>query len=247
MEYFQLIVSAIVCYLISTLIHELGHIIYGLLNHWKLFMLVVGPVKFYRKSIEAKIKIGIEKNLTLWCGAGGTLPPYKSDENFKTWANILIAGPIASIIFSVMMLPLFIVHKTFFTLLLCLMPLAMGIMCLLPLKMKTGLLYNDGTRYRRIKSAGPEALEEKAIFQLMEITMFEGLSALYPQELIDPLLHSKDYEFNYYGYYYSYINAKNNGNLNEADMQLSNMKKIKDKVPKLIIDDCKIDEQSKTL
>lgn len=239
MEYVLLILSAFACYIIATLIHELGHIIYGLANHWKLFMLVVGPVKLYRTSIEAPIKIGIEKNITLWCGAGGTLPQHKSDENLKIWANILIAGPITSIVFSLLLLPLFIVYKSIFLLMLCLMPLAMGIMCLLPLKMKTGLLYNDGTRYRRLKSAGQEALEEKAIFQLMEITVFDGSNPTYPQELIEPLLHSKDYEFNYYGYYYSYVNAKNKQEQDEADRQLANMEKIRDKVPKLIIDDCK--------
>lgn len=43
MEYIILIISIFICYLLATAIHELGHIICGLLNHWKLFMLAIGP------------------------------------------------------------------------------------------------------------------------------------------------------------------------------------------------------------
>lgn len=99
MEYVLLIISAIICYLLSALIHELGHIICGLLNHWKLFMLVVGPIKFYRDTINSKIKIGIEKNVILWSGVGGTFPVKRSKDNINVWSKILLSGPLTSIIF----------------------------------------------------------------------------------------------------------------------------------------------------
>lgn len=240
MEYIVLIISIIGCYFISALIHELGHIIYGLINHWKLFMLVVGPIKIYRENINSKLKIGIEKNITLWCGVGGTFPIKKSEDNIKVWARILLAGPLTSITFGILMLPLFFHTKNIILLMLSLMPIAMGIMCIIPMKMKTGLLYNDGTRYKRLKNGGQEQLEEMSIFQLSEITIFDGEDILFPEILIVPLLDSKDYELNYYGYYYSYKNAMRANKLDEANMQLSNMEKIKGKVPKIIIDDCKI-------
>ena len=50
MKIITILVSIILGYLVSTLIHELGHVVCGLLHHWKLFVLVVGPVKFYRES-----------------------------------------------------------------------------------------------------------------------------------------------------------------------------------------------------
>lgn len=124
---------------------------------------------------------------------------------------------------------------------LSLMPIAMGIMCIIPMNMKTGLLYNDGTRYKRIKNGGQEELEEKAIFQLIEMNILDGEDAVYPPTLINSLINSKDNELKYYGYYYSYKNAKKNNNLEEIKVQLSNMKKIQNKVPKIIIDDCKIE------
>lgn len=81
MEIIIYIVGALICYLVSTMIHEMGHVACGLLHHWKLYMLVVGPVKLYRETMDSKLKIGIEKNPILWCGVGGTLPQKESEEN----------------------------------------------------------------------------------------------------------------------------------------------------------------------
>ncbi len=49
-----------------------------------------------------------------------------------------MAGPFTSIVFGILMLPVFIVTKNVIVLLLCLMPIAMGVMCIIPMKMKTG-------------------------------------------------------------------------------------------------------------
>ncbi|MFR5265459.1 hypothetical protein [Clostridium sp.] len=82
----------------------------NLINHWKLFMLIVGPIKIYRENINSKVKIGIEKNITLWCA----FPIKKSEDNIKVWARILLAGPLTSIIFGILMLPLFFHTKNIF-------------------------------------------------------------------------------------------------------------------------------------
>ena len=238
MEIILLLLGFVGCYIVATLIHELGHVVCGLCNRWKLFMLVVGPLKLYRETLDSPIKLGIEKNIVMWCGVGGTFPTTKSENNIKIWAKVLLAGPFTSIIFGLIMIPVFVVTKNIFVLMLCLMSIAMGAMCIIPMKMKTGLLYNDGTRYKRIRSGGQEELEEKAIFKLIEISMLEGEDATYPDDLIKPLLESKDNELKYYGYYYSYSNAKKAGNLDDCEYYKSKMEELKDKVPKVIIEDC---------
>ena len=238
----KILLSAVICYFLSAMIHELGHVICGLLNHWKFFLLIVGPIKIYREKMESKIKIGIEKNIVLWGGVGGTLPTTKSEDNIKIWSKILLAGPLASIFFGILIFPLFLLSKNLFLMMLSLMPISMGIMCIVPMKMKTGLLYNDGTRYKRIKSGGQEEAEERSLFLLLEKTLFDKDESLYPKELIEPLLISKDYELNYYGYYYSYCNAMKEKNAKQAEKQLSNMEMIKSKVPKAIIEDCRIED-----
>lgn len=198
MKIITILISVVICYLLSSLIHESGHVICGLLHHWKLYMLVVGPLKLYRESMDSKIKIGIEKNPIVWCGVVTAL-------------------------------------------LLCLMPLAMGTVCIIPMKMKTGLLYNDGTRYKRLQNGGQEGAEERSIFQLLEISLFGREDVIYPTNLVEPLLSSADPEFNYYGYYYAYINAMRKNNTETANLQLENMQKIRGTVSKVVVDDCKIE------
>jgi len=236
----QLFFGWIAAYLISTLVHELGHVICGLCHGWKLYMLVVGPMKIYRKKLDSPIRIGIEKNPILWFGVGGTLPPSKSEENIRTWAKILLAGPVASIILGIVAGIGLIFWRNIFMLLLCFTPIAMGVMCAVPMKIKTGILYNDGTRYKRLTRGGQEGLEEKALFQLVEISVFGGDAPVYPNDLLAPLIASKDIELNYYGFYYSYVNALRDHNAEEMKIQLDHMESIRDKVPKTIVKDCPI-------
>lgn len=238
MEVIVFIIVAVVCYLASAVIHEMGHVLCGLLHHWKLFMLVIGPVKLYRESMDSKLKVGIEKNPSLWAGAGGTLPQKESEENIEIWGKILLAGPFTSILFGILMLPVFIVTKSMTVLLLCLMPIAMGAMCIIPLKMKTGILYNDGTRYKRLRNGGQEGAEERALFKLIEVSLFGGNEAIYPAELVEPLLASVDPDLQYYGYHYSYLNAIRQDRPDAAEEQRSNMESIRNKVAKAIVDDC---------
>jgi len=240
MELILFIVVAIICYLVSALIHEMGHVVCGLLHHWKLYMLVVGPMKLYRETMDSKIKIGIEKNPILWGGVGGTLPAKASEENVKVWGKIILAGPLTSIVFGVLMIPLVIITESIMVDLLCLMPIGMGAACIIPMKIKTGLLYNDGTRYKRLQSGGQEGAEERAIFKLIEVSLFGGEEVIYPEDLVEPLLASTDPDFQYYGYYYAYVNAVRRNRPDEVQVQLANMESIRGKVAKIIVDDCKI-------
>lgn len=240
MEILLFIVGALICYFISAMIHEMGHVVCGLLHYWKLYMLVVGPLKFYRENMDSKLKIGIEKNLILWGGVGGTLPVKENEENIKAWARILLAGPLTSIVFGILIFPICVITKSIFALLLCMMPLAMGVMCIIPMKMKTGLLYNDGSRYKRLHSGDQEGAEERAIFQLIEASLFGGEDCIYPMDLVEALLASEDPDFQYYGYYYAYVNATRQNCKEEAEEQLNNMESIRNKVAKFIVSDCKI-------
>ena len=75
---------------------------------------------------------------------------------------------------------------------------------------------------------------------MTEIGLLGGEDVIYPADLVEPLLASKDLEINYYGYYYAYRNAVRNGNEEEANLQLGNMERIKGKISKVIVEDCKI-------
>lgn len=233
----QIFGMGIVAYFCSTLVHEGGHVLCGILHNWKLYLLVVGPFKLYRENLEdKKVKFGIEKNPLLWCGVGGTLPREKSEENIKTFSKILLAGPFASIGMGIIMFVVFLLHHSLFLLMLALVPIAMGISCILP-GVKTGILYNDGSRYLRIKRGGQESAEEKAVLEAIEVSLFDA-NGTYSQEGIDAMTSSKDLEFQYMGFYYAYLNAKKDQDQAGVEAQLANMERIRGKVPKMVEEDC---------
>jgi hypothetical protein len=225
-------------YWISAVIHELGHVIVGLAHGWKLFMFVVGPIGIKRK--EDKLQLYFEKNVVLWFGVGGTLPVKNDIDNIKVWSKILLGGPIASLVTGILFLTIFIIYPNPVWLLFGAMPIGMGIVCLLPLKLKTGITYSDGARWSRLRDGGKGAAEETAVFKMTEYIHFGKDMSLLKKEDFEALLDAELPALRYYGYcyLYQYYDAKNDTeNKSKTFTELQNMKKD---VPKVIIDDCKL-------
>lgn len=236
----EVFIYATICYIVSGFVHELGHVLMGLINGWKFYMLVIGPFEWKRESPDEKIRFCFEKNMMMWGGMGGSYPVNKDKDNLKVWSNVLMAGPIVSIVMGIVMIPFAVLTESLFFTLLVAMPIGMGVACGLPLPLKTGFLYTDGGRWIRLKQGGQAAAEEKALFLLMENSMINGETSLPPEELINPLLNSEEPSFQYYGLYYHYLISKNYNNQQDMKYALNKMDEIKAKVPKLIIEDCKI-------
>ncbi len=203
---------AFIAYLVSTIVHEVGHVFCGLLNKWRFFMLVVGPFKLYREDINGKIRFGLEKDITLWGGCGGTFPGKKDESNVDIFARILIAGPLASLILGAVMMIVFFMTKHELTLMIGLVAIGEGIACILPMNIKTGILYNDGSRFKRIVKHGKEREEEKALLSILITGMLEGDDAVFEEETIKTLCSSEDADYKYYGLFYAYLNAGKENN-----------------------------------
>jgi len=239
MEVVIYILISIMCYLISGIIHELGHVIVGLANGWKFFLLVIGPLGI-KADEKGKIKCYFEKRIALWGGVGGTMPKQANVDNIKIWSNVLLGGPLISIIMGVIFLPLGIVTKNIVLLLLGAMPLGMGIVCGLPFPLKTGIMYTDGGRWSRLHKGGQEADEEIALFKLMENEITGGDFLSINLKSIESLIKSKEIGIKYYGYYYEFQYYKSRSNEEEMKLAIKNMENIKKKVPSIIVTDCKI-------
>jgi len=228
---------ALLCYLISATIHELGHAIVGLWNGWKLYILVIGPIGI-RRNEDDKLIFYLEKNPVLWGGVAGTAPATKNNDSIKIFSSILLGGPITSIIAGVVFLTICFFHFNLFWLLLGLMSISMGIVCLLPLK--TGIAYSDGKRWRRLRGGGQGEAEETSLFKILEYSQFGKDISLLQKADFEALLDAKLPSLRYYGYYYlyQYYDAKNDSdNKSKALTLLQNMKKD---IPKIIIDECKL-------
>lgn len=239
MEVIIYIMLALIAYWISGVIHELGHVIVGLLCGWKFYLLTVGPIGIKRNE-QGKIVLYFEKNIVLWGGVGATVPTNKNYDNINVWKKVLISGPIASLIMGVIFLPIGILTNSLFLTLLGAMPLGMGIISVLPLPLKTGIVYTDGKRWSRLKGKGQEFLEEKSLFLIMQNTIVDDDFTDIKYMDIQPLIKAKDYSYQYYGYYYSYRYFKKDGNDKKMHESIEHMNKLKNHVTKVIIEDCKI-------
>ena len=235
-EIILFVVLFIFTYFFSALVHELGHVLVGLANGWKLLILVIGPLGLKRKDEE--LVVYLEKNPVLWAGVGGTYPSEKNDDNIKIWSKILLAGPIASIISGIIFLIVNYFHYHIAWLMLGAVPIGMGVACLLPLK--TGLTYTDGKRWWRLMHGGQGAEEEKALFKMLEYDLFIKDKSLMKKQDFEALLDAKLPAIRYYGYYYLYQFSDVNNDLDHKAKALKVLNELKSKVPKIVVDDCKL-------
>lgn len=236
----KFLLYSIVCYFISGFIHEFGHVIVGLINGWKFYILVVGPLGI-KSDENGKIKFYFEKRITLWGGYGGTIPQSTKKDNLKIWSHVLLAGPLISIVVGAILLPIGIAAWNLFILLLGAMSISIGVMCIIPSKLKTGITYTDGTRWNRLRKGGQEADEEIALFKLMENQNTGGNLVESDYIFIESLINSKEKELKYYGYYYKYQFYKVKENETEMKFALESMEEMKSEMPSIIVTDCMIE------
>ena len=225
----------ILAYMASGIVHEGGHVVAGLMQGWKFLLMVVGPIKLYRDEND-KVKLGIEKNILYWFGIGGTLPRKKGDENIRKFAKILLAGPLASILFGLLCGMSLLFGVTIFRAMITLMPITMGIFCLIP-SFKTGILYSDGGRFLRIMKGGKTFAEEKALLDAVILDQCDP-EGRHEEEDIRTMMESEDKSFQYLGHYYAYLNSKKDFLQSEMTVHMVAMKNLAKEVPKSIIDMC---------
>lgn len=193
---------------LSLYIHELGHVLVGIVNGWRFMLFTVGPLKIYRPTSEEKMTISFEKNVMNWFGVGAVVPKGKSNDNLDIWAKVLIGGPAASLAAAVLLLVSAMIFRSFFMLMFGLVSLAIGLVNYIPLPFRTGFFYNDGKRFKRIKSGGTAAEEEREIMNIIEKSVVYGEDAVVAEDECIALIKSEDPIYRYYGYYVLYYSAK---------------------------------------
>jgi hypothetical protein len=228
----EVLVCWLVAYFVSGVVHEGGHVVAGLLQGWKFEILVVGPFKLYRDEKDDKVKFGLEKNLMLWCGIGGTLPREEREDNLQKFARVLLAGPIASLILGLLCSISLFFGVSIWKAMMTFVPIAMGIACLIP-NAKTGILYTDGGRFLRIVKGGKTQAEEKAVFDATFHDTFHPGSR-YDEAGIEAMTTSEDVSFQYMGHYYAYLNAKMAQDQEGMQASIASMESLKTKVSKFI-------------
>lgn len=226
------ILCAILSFIVSSAVHELGHILIGLKEGFKFYLLIAGPFGLKRNDKD-KIVFYIEKNISLWGGLSVTIPENENENNFKKFGHVLLGGPVTSLIFGTVWLIIAIITKNIFLLLFGAMPISMGIACLIPAR--TGVFYTDGGRWLRMHKNENTRAVEIAIWNLTQNYIIQGnyKKANYDQIMI--LINDKDVRTKYLGHYYAYNFYKDNNDIPNIDKEKSELESLKGKVPKQMV------------
>ncbi len=164
-KYIMLIGLFIIAFIVLG-VHELGHLIIGLMNGFRFELFVVGPLGIKRENDE--IKVYLNKNLAHYGGLAATSPIGDNDDNADKFAKVLLAGPIASVLFAIVCFviaycagrPLGIIFYAG-----GLTSIAIFLVTTIP--SKTGMFFTDRKRYQRLVNPGKDQKVELAMLRIM--------------------------------------------------------------------------------
>lgn len=149
------------------MIHELGHLLTGLVQGFRFEMFVIGPIGFKRE--DDRVKVYFNKNLEYYGGIAATSPRDGSPNNAKRFARILIAGPVASVLFALycVMVAYLMQDAVFHRIFLTGAAISVAIFLVTTIPSKTGIFYTDRKRYQRLVRPGKAQDVELAILNIM--------------------------------------------------------------------------------
>jgi hypothetical protein len=233
------LVSFLVCFIISSLVHEMGHILTGLLQGFKFHVLVAGPLGLKRDQND-RIVLYLEKDASLWGGLGATIPTTEHEDNYKKFGRILLGGPVASIIFGAIWLPLGIIQENVFFLLLGAMPMSMGIVSLIP--MRNGAFYTDGGRWLRMYKNEKTKAVEVAVWNLTQQAIIQGSFEKANRNAIMILINDEDIRTKYIGHYYAFCHYRDTKDVQNMEQEKAELEKLKGKVPNQMVSMFDVDQ-----
>lgn len=193
-----LILGVIIIMHFVLFIHELGHVVMGLLQGFRFELLVVGLLGIRRE--REKIKIYLNKNFGYYGGLGLTVPIDDSSDNGGKFANVLLAGPIASIVFAVICF--FIVNhlaKPYGVIFFAAGLGSFGIFLATTIPSRSGMFYTDRKRYQRLMTPGKDQDVELAMLTILgSFTKNQSYKDI-KKEVFDVLITDNDIFVKHYG------------------------------------------------
>jgi hypothetical protein len=193
-----LIIGVIIIMHFVLLIHELGHVVMGLLQRFRFELLVVGLLGIKRE--EEKIKIYLNKNFGYYGGLGLTVPKDDSSDNLRKFANVLLAGPIASIVFAVMCFFMVNYLANPYGVIVFTAGLAsFGIFLATTIPSRSGMFYTDRKRYQRLMTAGKDQKVELAMLTILGSYVKNHSYKDIKKEVFDVLITDNDLFVKHYG------------------------------------------------
>ncbi len=230
-ESFIFILSLINGPFIAIFIHELGHLFVGLIQGYQLQLFIVGLLGVHRK--HGNIRFFLNRNLQFFGGITATYPLEISPKIKQEYINILIAGPLFSLVFGLGFITFsnIIIEDLRFTFAFTGV-ISLGLFLATTLPNKSGVFFTDRKRVQRLlNNHRIGEIELAFLTSASKILIENGHRNLSLQDL---RLIQSDSEaiVKFWGYYYEYQFQIENGNQDMADELMTKIILFKDIFPK---------------
>lgn len=233
LETFVFFSSVILGPFLAIFIHELGHLLTGITQGFKLQLFVVGF--FGVKRVNNKISFYLNKELQYFGGIAATSPQTISNNLKKQFAYILIAGPIFSLIFGILLLILFNITDSIFNSSFGITGvISIGLFFATTLPEKSGEFFTDRKRMQRLLDKGKTGEIEysflKTASQLLIDAHFKNISL----EDVKKIQTDEDPSVQFWGYYYEFKHYEEIGIEETALSMKKNLYLYKDIIPQTL-------------
>jgi hypothetical protein len=225
--------SVILCPFFAIFLHELGHLIAGLIQGFKLQLFVVAFLGIKRE--DDKVKFYFNQELQFFGGIAATSPPKVTNNLKKQFAYILIAGPLSSLIFGVLFLYLYSITDSIFNASFGITGIiSSGLFLATTLPSKSGVFFTDRKRMQRLLDKGRIGDIEfsflKTTSQLLIDSHYKNIS------LEDLKLIQSDREpiIQFWGHYYELKYFEETGDKEKVQTIKNNLSQFKEIVPPTI-------------
>ena len=225
--------SVILCPFIAILLHELGHLLAGLIQGFKLQLFVVAFLGI--KRVDDKVVFYFNKDLQFFGGIAATSPQKITNYLKKQFAYILIAGPLSSLVFGLIFLFLFKTTDSIFNSSIGIIGIiSSGLFLATTLPSKSGVFFTDRKRMQRLLDKGRVGEIEysflKTTSQLLIDAHYKNIS------LEDLKIIQSDDEpiIQFWGYYYEFKYFEEIGNQDMILTIKNHLNNYKEQIPKTI-------------
>lgn len=232
----------IVAMLLVFAVHELGHLLTGLALGFRFELFVVFLLGV--KRTEKGIKVYLNKNAGYMGGVAATSPRTADPANRRKFAWMLLAGPLASLLYAAICLLLLIYTRNiFWWFWLISGATSAAIFLATTLPSRSGIFFTDRARFQRLMSKGKEGKAEEALLSIMGQTNTDNSSRNISLADVEALKQSDEKFISFWGYYYAYQYYLDN-KLEEAETSRTELIAVKDSIPAYLWKALKLEENS---
>lgn len=218
------IISALLLATLVIAIHELGHLIGGLMARLRFHFYVVGPLRVERSDYD-RIRVTLNTDVAFAGGVVAMLPTDMADLR-RRMLFMIGGGPAASLLFGVACLAI----PNGMARIAAVFSLLIFIATAIP--MTTGGMATDGARVMRLLGAGPMAQREAALMPLVAMWGAGVPPREWPADLVQQSLAIEDGSVDEYNaYVLAYSHALDGGDTGTARSHLARARQLVEGLP----------------